>query len=115
MAASFGSLNQTFSAYLANRRPLHQNSLLLPQVADQVRPNMQNPVFGSLPPSPILTWNPFQWPELNGLRLHSHVPPSFSAGQTGPSTMPVGLVSYLRAPGPFNLVQMLGDGSIQLS
>ncbi|GFY80681.1 response regulator 12 [Actinidia rufa] len=115
MAASFGNRNQTFSAYLANRRPLHQKCLLVPQVADQVCPNVQNPVFGSLLPSPIPTWNPFPRPELNGMRLHSHVPRSFSAGQTSPSTMPVGLVPYLLPPDPLNLVQMLGDGSTQLS
>ncbi|PSS36209.1 Two-component response regulator like [Actinidia chinensis var. chinensis] len=115
MAASFGNRNQTFSAYLANRRPLYQKCLLVPQVADQVCPNVQNPVFGSLLPSPIPTWNPFPRPELNGMRLHSHVPRSFSAGQTSPSTMPVGLVPYSRPPDPLNLVQMLGDGSTQLS
>ncbi|GFS36101.1 response regulator 10 [Actinidia rufa] len=115
MEALFGSQNQTFSSYLANRRLVHQNSLLLPHVADQVRPNMQNPVFGNFPPNPISTWNSFPRPELNGMRLHSYVPPSFSAGQTDPSTMPVGLVPYSRPPGTFNLVQMLGDGSTQLS
>ena len=115
MAASFGNRNQTLSAYLANRRPLHQKCLLVRQVADQVCPNVQNQVFGSLLPSPIPTWNPFPRPELNGMRLHSHVPRSFSAGQTSPSTMPVGLVPYSRPPDPLNLVQMLGDGSTQLS
>ncbi|XP_057500306.1 two-component response regulator ORR23-like [Actinidia eriantha] len=115
MAALFGSQNQTFSGYLANRRPVHQNSLLLPHVADQVCPNVQNLVFENFPPNPISTWNSFPRPELNGMRLHSYVPPSFSAGQTDPSTMPVGLVPYLRPPGTFNLVQTLGDGSTQLS
>ncbi|CAL5345246.1 unnamed protein product [Camellia sinensis] len=95
---SFGSQLQTFGASTSNAKLLQQNQLPPKVVTDQMRPT----VLGSVPPSPFF--------ELNGMRFHSinsrakmfddnvkmsssHLP-SFSTGQSGPSSMPVGFGPY---------------------
>ncbi|CAL5409070.1 unnamed protein product [Camellia sinensis] len=95
---SFGSQLQTFGASTSNAKLLQQNQLPPKVVADQMRPT----VLGSVPPSPFFELNGMWFPSINSrakmfddnVKMSSSHLPSFSTGQSGPSSMPVGFGPY---------------------